>query len=72
MLVAGSDADTREHLLEGDAYLFVIEGSVSVRLGEQTLRLSAGTEFHVPGGGRISGSVSAGTRFFYARAARAG
>lgn len=69
VLQAASDADTREHLLEADAYLFVLEGSVHVRLGGQTLTLSAGTEFHVPGGGRVSGSVSAGTRFFYARAA---
>lgn len=72
VLVAASDAETREHVLEADAYVFVIEGSVSIRMGEQTLRLNAGTEFHVPGGGRISGSVSAGTRFFYARAARSG
>lgn len=69
VLHAASDADTREHQLEADAYVFVIEGSLRVRLGDQTLTLPAGTEFHVPGGGRVSGSVSAGTRFFYARAA---
>jgi uncharacterized protein YndB with AHSA1/START domain len=69
VLQAARDADTREHLLEADAYLFVIEGSVRIRLGEHTLTLPAGTEFHVPGGGRVSGSVSAGTRFFYGRAA---
>lgn len=71
VLHAASDAETREHILEADAYVFVIEGSLSIRLGEQTLTLPAGTEFHVPGGGRVSGSVSAGTRFFYARAAAA-
>jgi uncharacterized protein YndB with AHSA1/START domain len=69
VLQAGSDAETNEHLLVADAYLFVIEGTVRIRLGEHTLTLPAGTEFHVPGGGRVSGSVSAGARFFYARAA---
>jgi uncharacterized protein YndB with AHSA1/START domain len=68
VLRAMGDGETREHQLDADAYVFVIEGELRIRLGEQTLTLPAGTEFHVPGGGRVSGSVKAGTRFFYARA----
>lgn len=65
-LHAAGDGETREHLLERDAYIFVIEGEYTLRLGREELSLPAGTEFHVPSGGRVSGRVKAGTRLFYA------
>lgn len=66
VLHASRDGETREHQLAGDAYVFVIEGAMVLRLGAQELTLEAGTEFHIPGGGRVGGRVSAGTRLFYA------
>jgi len=68
VLHAASDAEVAAHASSGDGYLFVIEGSYLLRLGEHELPLSAGTEFHIPGGGRVSGRITAGTRMFYALA----
>jgi uncharacterized protein YndB with AHSA1/START domain len=68
LLHATADGETRTHQLSADAYLLVLEGSYVLRLGDQELALAAGTEFHVPGGGRVSGRVSAGTRLVYALA----
>lgn len=68
VLHAANDAEVAAHALPGDAYVYVIEGSYSLRLGEHELTLPAGTELHIPGGGRVSGRVAAGTRMFYATA----
>jgi len=72
VLHATSDAEVAPYSQDGDGYLFVIEGSYLLRLGEHELALAAGTEFHIPGGGRVSGRVAAGTRMFYAIAPREG
>jgi uncharacterized protein YndB with AHSA1/START domain len=66
LLRATRDAETEEHTLAHDAYILVIEGSYLLRLGPHELPLPAGTELHVPGGGRVSGRVAAGTRLLYA------
>jgi uncharacterized protein YndB with AHSA1/START domain len=66
VLCAANDAEIAPHALAGDAYVYVIEGSYSLRLGEHELTLPAGTELHVPGGGRVSGRIAAGSRMFYA------
>lgn len=70
VLHATTDADVAPHSVGADGYLFVIEGSYLLRLGEHELALAAGTEFHIPGGGRVSGRITAGTRMFYAIAPR--
>ena len=70
VLSAATDGETSPHPLHADAYLHVLEGSYVLRLGDQELVLGAGTELHVPGGGRVSGRVTAGTRLIYALAAR--
>jgi len=70
VLHATADAEVAPHAVGADGYLFVIEGSYLLRLGEHELALPAGTEFHIPGGGRVSGRISAGTRMFYAIAPR--
>lgn len=70
VLHATTDAEVAPHTVGADGYVFVIEGSYVLRLGEHELVLPAGTEFHIPGGGRVSGRISAGTRMFYAVAPR--
>ena len=70
VLHASADAEIAPHAVGADGYLFVIEGSYLLRLGEHELALAAGTEFHIPGGGRVSGRISRGTRMFYAIAHR--
>jgi uncharacterized protein YndB with AHSA1/START domain len=64
------DAEVAPHTVGADGYLFIIEGSYLLRLGEHELALPSGTEFHIPGGGRVSGRIAAGTRMFYAIAPR--
>ena len=68
LLSAATDGETSPHQLHADAYLLVLEGSYVLRLGDHELALETGTEFHVPGGGRVSGRVTAGTRLVYALA----
>jgi uncharacterized protein YndB with AHSA1/START domain len=70
VLHATADAEVAPHAVGADGYVFVIEGSYLLRLGEHELALPAGTEFHIPGGGRVSGRISEGTRMFYAMAPR--
>lgn len=66
VLGASGDGETAEHQLQGDAYIFVVEGTYTLRLGGNELVVQAGTELHVPGGGRVSGHVTRGARLFYA------
>lgn len=68
LLRATEDTRIREHELpvEG-AYLCVLEGTFTLHIGPNVLPLSAGMEFHVPGGGVVSGELTAGTRILYAR-----
>jgi uncharacterized protein YndB with AHSA1/START domain len=71
MIRAPEETAIREHTLPDEgAYLYVVEGACTLQLGAHELLVSAGTEFHVPGGGKLRGKLSQGTRLIYGRALR--
>jgi uncharacterized protein YndB with AHSA1/START domain len=67
LLHASQDATTSEHEALPNEYLHVIAGSYELQLHGQTISLEAGAEFQLPGGSKIAGKISAGTRLLRAR-----
>ena len=65
------DAVTAEHVHQFDEWLFVVEGSYTVTVNGDEVRVGAGQEYVIPKGTRIAGRVTAGTRTIHAFGAEA-
>jgi len=60
------DAVTAEHVHEFDEWFLVVEGSYTVTLNGNEVRVGAGQEYFIPKGTKIAGRVQAGTRTIHA------
>jgi mannose-6-phosphate isomerase-like protein (cupin superfamily) len=60
------DAVTAEHVHEFDEWFLVVEGSYTVTLNGDEVRVGAGQEYFIPKGTKIAGRVKAGTRTIHA------
>jgi quercetin dioxygenase-like cupin family protein len=60
------DAVTAEHVHAFDEWFLVVEGSYTLTLDGQEVRVGPGQEYVIPKGTRIAGRVTAGTRTVHA------